>query len=257
MTRVTLVTGAGQGIGREISLVFAAMGDALVLAARNEANLEATAAQAGQLGVETLVVPTDVTDPDAVDAMATALVDRFGGVDVVVNNSGIGGPSGQLWDLDHADWEQTLAVNVTGVFLVCRALLPRMIERGSGSVINIGSISGKRPLWGRTPYVTSKAALIGLTRTLALEAGPHGIRVNLISPGFVAGPRIDWVIRAQAEGRGITPAQVRAEFESVSPLNRLTEASDVADACVFLASDQAAAITGQDINVDSGVWGSP
>ncbi|MDK1018693.1 MAG: SDR family NAD(P)-dependent oxidoreductase [Actinomycetota bacterium] len=252
MSRVTLVTGAGQGIGREISLAFAARGDSLVLAARNEANLTRTAADAGEYGVETLVVPTDVTDAGAVDAMATALLDRFGRVDVVVINSGVAGPSGQLWDLDLADWEQTFAVNVTGVFLVCRALFPHMVERGSGSVIIIGSISGKRPLWGRTPYTTSKAALIGLTRTLALEAGSHGIRVNLISPGFVAGPRIDWVIQAQAEGRGITAAQVRAEFEAESPLNRLTEASDIADACVFLASDQAAAITGADINVNSG-----
>lgn len=253
MSRVTLVTGAGQGIGREIAFGFAAVGDSLVLAARNQANLEATAAEAHRFGVETLVVPTDITDPDAVDAMAAAALDRFGGVDVVVNNSGIGGPSGKLWDLELDEWQETLAVNVTGVFLVCRALLPGMVERGSGSVIIIGSISGKRPLWGRTPYATSKAALVGLTRTLALEAGPHGVRVNLISPGFVAGPRIDWVIEAQAEGRGITPAEVRAEFETESPLKRLTEAGDVSNACVFLASDQAAAITGADLNVNSGV----
>ncbi len=253
MSRVTLVTGAGQGIGKEIALAFAAAGDALVLAARNRENLERTAAAAESLGVETLVVPTDVADPAAVEAMAAAAVVRFGGVDVVVNNSGIGGPSGPLWKVDLADWEQTMAVNVTGVFLVCKALLPHMIERSSGSVIVIGSISGKRPLWGRTPYTSSKAALIGLTRTLAWETGPHGIRVNLVSPGFVAGPRIDWVINAQAEGRGMTPDAVRAEFEAESPLQRLTEASEVGAACVYLASDAGSALTGADLNVNSGV----
>lgn len=253
MTRTTLVTGAGQGIGREIALGYARAGDRLVLAARNEANLNATASDAQQLGVDTLVVPTDISDADAVAAMATAAIDRFGGVDVIVNNSGIGGPSGPMWEVDEAEWTETLSVNVTGVFLVCRALLPHMIERGSGSVIIIGSISGKRPLWGRTPYTTSKAALIGLTRTLAVEAGPHGIRVNLISPGFVAGPRIDWVIKAQAEGRGLSEDDVRGEFEAESPMRRLTEASEIADACLFLSSDASSGITGADLNVNSGV----
>jgi NAD(P)-dependent dehydrogenase (short-subunit alcohol dehydrogenase family) len=253
MSRVTLVTGAGQGIGKDIALAFASQGDSLVLAARNEANLEATAAIARERGVEALVVPTDLSKPEDVDRLTRVALERFGGVDVIVNNSGIGGSSGVLWETDLADWQQTLDVNVTGVFLICRALLPHMVERGSGSVIIIGSISGKRPLWGRTPYTTSKAALVGLTRTLALETGAHGIRANLISPGFVAGPRLDWVIDAQAEGRGISPETVRAEFEAESPLFRLTKSGDIADACVFLASDAAAAITGVDLNVNSGV----
>lgn len=253
MTRTTLVTGAGQGIGREIALAFARNGDNLVLAARNQQNLEATAADAAALGVASLVIATDVSDPAAVANMATAAIDRFGHIDVVVNNSGIGGPSAPLWEVDLDQWEQTMAVNVTGVFLVCRALLPHMIERGSGSVTIIGSISGKRPLWGRTPYTTSKAALVGLTRTLAWEAGAHGIRVNLISPGFVAGPRIDWVIGAQAQGRGISEDEVRREFENESPLARLTQASEIAEACIYLSSPAASAITGADLNVSSGV----
>jgi NAD(P)-dependent dehydrogenase (short-subunit alcohol dehydrogenase family) len=127
-----------------------------------------------------------------------------------------------------------------------------MIEQGSGSVIIIGSISGKRPLYGRSAYTSTKTALIGMTRTLALEAGSHGVRVNLISPGFVAGPRIDWVMEAQASTRGLTADDVRAEFESESPLGRLTQPEDVAQAAVFLASDGAAGITGADLNVASG-----
>jgi NAD(P)-dependent dehydrogenase (short-subunit alcohol dehydrogenase family) len=177
-------------------------------------------------------------------------VRAIGPVHAVVNNSGVGGPSGPLWELDVDAWDETFAVNVRGAFLATRALLPQMIERGSGSVAVIGSISGKRPLWGRSAYTTSKMALVGLVRTLALETGPHGIRVNLISPGFVAGPRIEWVIQKQAEERGLTQQAARAELESVSPLGRLTEAREVADTCVFLASDKAAGITGADINVN-------
>jgi NAD(P)-dependent dehydrogenase (short-subunit alcohol dehydrogenase family) len=247
--RIAVVTGAGQGIGREIALAFADAGYDLVLAARGVANLNETAEMVNAKGSEGHVVPTDLTDE--ADAMSLAdTVRAIGPVHALVNNSGVGGPSGPLWELDVDGWDETFAVNVRGAFLATRALLPQMIERGSGSVAVIGSISGKRPLWGRSAYTTSKMALVGLVRTLALETGPHGIRVNLISPGFVAGPRIEWVIQKQAEERGLTQQAVRAELESVSPLGRLTEASEVADTCVFLASDEAAGITGADINVN-------
>lgn len=250
--RVTLVTGASQGIGRTIAAAFGREGDTVVLAARNREGLEATASQVEDAGGSAVVHPTDVTDEASVSELASMVADRFGAVDVLVNNSGIGGPSGRLWEQDLAGWRETIAVNVDGVFLVTKALMPAMVERGSGAVVIIGSISGKRPLFGRSPYTTSKAALVGLARTLALEAGEHGIRVNLVSPGFVAGPRIDWVIDAQADARGVDANAVRAEFEAESPLRRLTEAEDVADATVFLASDAARGITGADINVASG-----
>lgn len=248
---VALITGASQGIGRHIATEFAAAGYDLVLAARDRENLEETASLVS--GVEALVVPTDITSENSVAALAKTAIDRFGQVDTLVNNSGIGGPSGPLWELDLERWRDTFAVNVDGVFLVTRAILPEMIERGQGSVTMIGSITGKRPLWGRTPYAATKAALVGLTRTLAVEAGPHGVRVNLISPGFVAGPRLDWVMEAQASGRGITTEQVKAEFEAESALQRLTQPDDIAKVAVFLASEEAAAITGADINVNSGV----
>lgn len=250
--RVAVVTGASQGIGRSIATAFAAQGDIVVLAARNVAGLEETATLVAEAGGEPTVIPCDVTDETSVAALASAVIERHGKIDVLVNNSGIGGPSGRLWELDPADWDATFSVNVTGVFLVSRAVLPAMIERGSGSVIVIGSISGKRPLFGRSAYGTTKMALVGLTRTLAVEAGEHGVRVNLISPGFVAGPRLDWVIDAQAEARAIPVEAVRAEFAAESPLNRLTEAQDVADVAVFLASDASGAITGADVNVNSG-----
>ena len=128
-----------------------------------------------------------------------------------------------------------------------------MIERRSGSIINIGSITGKKPLLGRTPYAATKLGLVGLTRSLALEAGQYGIRVNLISPGFVAGPRIDRVIDMQAAARGVSSQEVRADFESQSPLGRMTEPGEIAAAAVFLASEAASGITGADLNVNAGV----
>jgi NAD(P)-dependent dehydrogenase (short-subunit alcohol dehydrogenase family) len=250
---VVAVTGAGRGIGRAIALAFAAAGYDVAMGARSTDAMEGVADEIAARGREALVVATDVTSIEDTAHFAAATNERFGRVDALVNNSGVGGPSGPLWELDPAEWEATLAVNVRGVFLCARAFLPGMIERGTGAVVTIGSMTGKRPLLGRTPYATSKTALIGLTRTLAAEAGPHGIRVNLISPGFVAGPRLDWVITAQAETRGLTEDEVRAEFEDESPLRRLTSADDVAAAAVFLASDAAAAITGADLNVSSGV----
>ena len=249
MKRIAVVTGAGRGIGREIALAFADAGYDLVLAARGVADLNETAEMVNAKGSEGHVVPVDLAN----EADATALAETvrsIGPIHALVNNSGVGGPSGPLWELDVEGWDETFAVNVRGTFLATRELLPQMIEQGSGSVAVIGSISGKRPLWGRSAYTTSKMALVGLVRTLALEAGPNGIRVNLISPGFVAGPRIEWVIQKQAEERGLTQQAVRAELESVSPLGRLTEAREVADTCVFLASDKAAGITGADINVN-------
>jgi NAD(P)-dependent dehydrogenase (short-subunit alcohol dehydrogenase family) len=251
--RAVIVTGASQGIGRVIATAFGAEGDSVVLAARNLEGLDETASLVESGGGEPIVVETDVTSEASVAAMVDTVVDRFGRIDVLVNNSGVGGPSGRLWELDPDQWRATFEVNVFGVFLVSRAVLPIMIGQHSGAVVIIGSISGKRPLFGRSAYTSTKTALIGLTRTLALEAGPEGVRVNLISPGFVAGPRIEWAMQAQAESRGITIEEVRREFEDLAALRRLTDPEDVARAAVYLASEASSGITGADINVNSGV----
>jgi NAD(P)-dependent dehydrogenase (short-subunit alcohol dehydrogenase family) len=250
--RLAVVTGASRGIGRQIALAMAAAGHDLVLASRSSDDLEVVAAECRMGGAETLIVPTDLRQPDQVDRLVAAAA-AFGPVSTLVNNSGIAGPSGLLWELDQDDWEETMAVNVTAVFLTCRGFLPGMIERGAGSIVNVGSITGKRPLLGRTPYATSKLALVGLTRTLALEVGQFGVRVNLVSPGFVEGARIDWVIDRQSQTRGVEPSVVRSEFAGQSPLGRLTHPTEVAAAVVFLATDAASGITGADLNVNAGV----
>jgi NAD(P)-dependent dehydrogenase (short-subunit alcohol dehydrogenase family) len=251
--RVTIVTGASQGIGRVIAVEMAREGDVVVLAARNLDALNESATLVEEAGGLPMVVVTDLTAVDSVAEMVAAVTAEHGRIDVLVNNSGIGGPSGRLWEVDPGEWAATFEVNVFGVFRVTRAVLPVMIGQQSGSVIIIGSISGKRPLFGRSAYTTTKTALIGLTRTLALEAGAEGVRVNLISPGFVAGPRIEWVMKAQAEARAIDVDEVRREFEGEAALGRLTDPVDVAKAAVFLASEAANGITGADLNVNSGV----
>jgi NAD(P)-dependent dehydrogenase (short-subunit alcohol dehydrogenase family) len=252
MTDVVVVTGAGRGIGRAIALNFARDGARLVLAARSVEELEDTRARVAELGSEAIVVPTDVTDQAQTERMAQAALERFGALDVLVCNSGVAGPTAPLWEIDPEQWRQTFAVNVEGVYLCCRAVLPLMLERGAGRVIVIGSMTGKRALHGRTPYAASKTALIGLVRTLAWEAGDAGVRINLVSPGAVNGPRIEGVIAAQAQALSITEPEARARFTSASPLGRLIEADDVAETVRFLASPAAAGITGEDVNVSAG-----
>lgn len=251
--QVAVVTGAGQGIGRSIAIACAESGADVVLAARTRENLEGVAAEIRTVGRKALVVPTDVTQESSVATLVESTLDSFGRADVLVNNSGIAGPTAVAWETSLDEWHGTIAVNLTGPWLCARAFIPTMIAQQSGSIVNIGSVTGKRPFFGRTPYAATKAGLIGLTRTLAEETGPHGIRVNLISPGAVEGTRIDEVFEAQAAATGVPAQQVRDKFEQLSPMNRLVSATDVAAAAVFLASDAASGITGVDLNVTTGL----
>jgi NAD(P)-dependent dehydrogenase (short-subunit alcohol dehydrogenase family) len=250
--RVVVVTGAGQGIGREIALEFGRGGARVVIASRRHELLGPVAESIAADGGEALVVPTDVGDAAAVEGLRDAAVQWGGAVDVLINNAGIAGPTAVLWEQSQEDWEAVMRVNLTGVFLCCRAFLPGMIDRGSGSVVIIGSSTGKAPLFGRTPYAASKMALVGLVRTLAFEAGPKGVRVNLISPGPVAGERIDGVIAKQGETRGVDPQQIRDGLLATMALRRFVEPGHIAETAVFLSSPAAASITGEDLNVSAG-----
>lgn len=250
--RVVVVTGAGHGIGREIALAFACRRDTVALAGRSESALMAVGAEVGELGGRALVVRTDVRDEDSVAELTRRVRDEFGHIDVLCANSGVTGPTAPLWDVTPTEWNETFAVNVFGTYLCCRAVLQPMFERRRGSILIIGSMTGKRPMARRAPYAASKMALVGLTRTLAVEAGAYGVRVNLVSPGPVAGPRLDGVIAREAAASHVPIEDVRAEMLADLALPRFVEAADVAAAAVFLAGDGAAAITGADLNVASG-----
>lgn len=251
--RTALVTGAGRGIGRAIALRCAAEGAAVALAGRSVPELEEVAALVAAAGGASLVVPMDVQDPASVADGVDRIAADLGDVDVLVANSGVAGPTAPLWEVTPEEWDVTHAVNVRGVFLSCRAVLPSMVRRGTGAIVVIGSMSGKRPMAQRTPYTSSKTALIGLVRTLAVEAGEHGIRVNLVSPGPVTGPRLDRVVAAASEAGGRTPDEQLAEYAAASPLRRLVDPDDVAAAVVFLAGDDARSTTGEDLNVSAGI----
>jgi NAD(P)-dependent dehydrogenase (short-subunit alcohol dehydrogenase family) len=250
--KIAVVTGGGRGIGRAIALAFASEGASLVLASRSQEALEETRTMVEDLGRQALVVPTDISQEESVRNLAEQALGHFGRVDILVNNSGIAGPTKPLWEITFAEWEETFTVNVTGAYLCCRAFLPGMMERRSGSIIVIASMTGKRPLYGRTPYAGGKLALVGIARTLAWEVGSYGIRVNVISPGAVEGERIERVVRSQAAALGISEEEALRQFTSGSPLGRLVPPGDIAAAAIFLASDRAASITGEDLNVSAG-----
>jgi NAD(P)-dependent dehydrogenase (short-subunit alcohol dehydrogenase family) len=178
-------------------------------------------------------------------------LEAFGTVDILVNNAAIVGPVGFIWELeDVAGWEETLRVNLTGPWLCSREAARIMIPKRYGKIINIGSIAGKRPLARRTPYVTTKMGLVGLTRTLALELGPYNINVNLISPGLVDTPRVDEL----SEKYGVSVQELKEGSAALAALRRISQPQDVAALAAFLASDESRNITGIDITVDAGVW---
>lgn len=250
--RVAVVTGGNRGIGRAIAIALAADGFAVAVTARDADALADTVAAIEADGGTALALPCDVRDEESVATMARHVV-GLGRVHTVVANAGIAGPTAPLHEIQLAEWRDCLATDLDGVFLTFRAFVPAMIESGAGSLVAISSMTGKRPLHGRTPYAAAKMGVIGLVRTLAVELGPHGIRVNAVCPGAVAGPRIDDVIRRQAATRGITEDEALLAFTGASPLGRLVKANEVAAACAYLASDAAASITGEDLNVSAGV----
>lgn len=250
--RVAVVTGGNRGIGRAIAVAMAEAGANVAVSARSAETLQKTVREVEKAGSECLALPCDVRDEAAVDRMADAVHGHFGRVDTVVANAGAAGPTRAMHEISLEEWRDCVATDLDGVFLTFRRFVPGMTERRGGSLIAISSMTGKRPLPNRTPYAAAKLGVIGLVRTLAAEVGPYGVRVNAVCPGAVAGPRIQDVIRRQAEAQGITEEQAGRQFTEHAPLRRMVGADEVADACVFLASDRSAAITGEDMNVTVG-----
>lgn len=246
-----VITGGSRGIGLAIGARLAADGWAVLLAGRDEATLEAATADLAARDLDSAWCYCDVADEASVEALMRTAQDRFGCPDLLVNNAGIPGQTIPTTKLSREEWDEVLAVNLTGPMLCARAVLPAMIERGSGHIVNIASITGKRPLRHRAAYAASKLGLIGLTRTLADEVGGYGVRVNAISPGLVAGERIERVLAGQAEARSMTVEQVRADFTGSTPMGRLVQPEEVADAVVALHA--LGAVTGVDLNVTAGL----
>lgn len=250
--RVAVITGGGKGIGRYIAVAYAREGARVALAARSVEAMEEVAAEIRQMGGEVLTIPTDVADEGQVRRMAEATMERFGRIEILVNNSGIPGPTRKLWEIEPAEWDEVMAVNVRGPYLCCRAVIPQMIQQQWGRIINISSILGRAPMALRSPYTTSKLGLVGITQVLAQEVGPENITVNLISPGAVAGDRLDLVMSRAAQTQGVTLEEFRKRYLGSTPLRRFIQPEDIAEAAVFLASDAAANITGEDLNVTGG-----
>lgn len=230
--RTALVTGAGNGLGRAITLALAARGARVVAVGRTRERLDAVAAEAAGASGSVLVATADVADPDSVTALAGELGDET--VEILVNNAGVPGPVAPLVDIEPDEWDDVFAVNVRGIYLMCRAFLPAMVERGAGDVINVGSVSGKRPLTRRTPYTASKMAVIGLTATLAYEVGPAGVSVNCLSPGPVDGPRMTRNFTLEAERTGTTYEEAEETFVSRTALHRMLTEDEVAAAVVAI-----------------------
>ena len=245
MTRVLITAGAG-GIGLAIARAFHAQGARVYLCDVDEAALQRVESEL--IGI--LATRCSIGDRDAVTAMVADAAGRLGGSDVLVNNAGIGGPTSPLHELDPAEWDRVLRINLTGAFDVSRCAIPHLIRSGRGVIINMSSAAGRFGYANRSPYSASKWALIGMTKTLSLELGQHGVRVNAIAPGAVAGERAERVFqgRAQASGRSIEEEK-RMGLANQS-LKDLVDPRDIAALAVFLASDAARSISGQVIPID-------
>src|SRR5208337_5503661 len=206
--RVALVTGGGRGIGRAIALRLACEGFNLVLAGPEPVELNATGAEIQSLGRRHLEVVVEVSQGDRVRALADLALDTLGRIDILVNNAAIIGPTAPVAQVPRADWDEVLAVNLTGALLCCQGVLPGMIARRSGKIVNIASVAGKIAYALRSPYAVSKWGLIGLTLTLAKELGPYNIQVNAVCPGPVEGPRMRGIIEKRAQEIGQSIAEV-------------------------------------------------
>lgn len=240
-----LVTAAASGIGHAIAAAFSAEGAEVWICDIDSAALQT--AFPGDPGVTAR--HTDVADADQV-AVLFEEIHRGGALDVLVNNAGIGGPTGPLETMDPAAWQRTLQVNLFAGYLCCHRALPAMKRNGHGVIINISSTAGIMGYPLRTPYAAAKWGVVGMTKSLAMEAGPDGIRVNAICPGPILGDRMERVLARESAARGRPAEEIKDEYTRQTSLRRWIDASEIADMASFLASDRARHVSGQIIAVD-------
>jgi NAD(P)-dependent dehydrogenase (short-subunit alcohol dehydrogenase family) len=240
-----LITAGAQGIGLAITEAFVAAGAQVHICDISTTFL----AQAKTAFPQVEQSHADVSKQDQVDAMFKELAARWGGLDVLVNNAGIAGPTAKVEDTTLADWEQTMSVNLTGPFLCTRRAVPLLKAAGGGSIVNLSSAAGRLGFPLRTPYSASKFGVIGLTQTWAMELGIDNIRVNAILPGIVAGARQERVIAAKAESYGLAHEAMRSQLLAKVSLRKMVSAQDIANQIIFICSDAGASISGQSLSV--------
>jgi meso-butanediol dehydrogenase/(S,S)-butanediol dehydrogenase/diacetyl reductase len=252
--KVAIVTGGGRGIGRAIALRFAAEGAAVVVSARGQAEIDGVVKEIQNVGGRAAAVQGDVSKESGADNIVSGARKAFGSIHILVNNAGIYGPVKPVEKLTAAEWDEALGINLRGPFLMSRAVLPEMYERGSGAILNLTTIAAKIPFALNGPYAASKAGLMGLTRTLAAEGAKRGVRVNAVSPGPVAETKM-WNELEQnlADNLQIDREQMAKNVAAGILQGRPQAVEEIAAAAVFLVSDQSSAITGQILNVDGGM----
>jgi NAD(P)-dependent dehydrogenase (short-subunit alcohol dehydrogenase family) len=243
---VALITAGAAGIGRVMAEAFINQGCLVHVCDIEQPAIDAFL----RANPECTATLADVADVSQVDRVFAEISDQYGQLEILVNNAGIAGPTAHVEDIEPADWDHTIAVNLNGQFYCARLAVPLLKAAGGGSIINIASNAALSGCPSRAPYAASKWAVIGLTKTLAMELGPFGIRVNAICPSSVVGPRIDAVIERDAKRRGRTIEEIRTSYLRQSSLRCFVNADDVANLALFLASDSGAKISGQALGLD-------
>jgi NAD(P)-dependent dehydrogenase (short-subunit alcohol dehydrogenase family) len=249
--RTAIITGAGRGIGRAISLLLAREGAQVVLVARSVPELAAVTAEIQESHGRAMAVSADVTIPIQVEEMVARALAQFGRLDILVNNAGGAGSELPVDELSLESWHDVLDSNLTSAFLCTRSVVPFMKECG-GRIVNVSSVAAKTGLPYRAGYSAAKSGVIGFTRAMALELGPYQINVNCVVPGSVSGERLDRVIRGQAQREGLTPQAIEGRMKQKSPLGRLIPPEDVAAAVLWLVGPDGGNITGEDVNITAG-----
>ena len=241
-----LITASATGIGFAVAKAFLESGAEVHICDINSEKLETCTQSLPGAGITC----ADVSDPAEVDKLFEEVASQLNGLDVLINNAGIAGPTAPVEDVDPQDWERTMAVNINGQFYCARRAVPLLKDAGGGSIINMSSSAGLLGYPMRSPYAASKWAVIGLTKTMAMELGEFGIRVNAVCPNAVEGPRMDAVIAAEAKAKGISEADVYKDLVQGTSMRTFVTTYDISSMILFLCSNAGSRISGQALSVD-------